>query len=82
MHSYFCHFFSFHFESFGNETVFDFCPEHVESSGDRKEKPSSADRRTESPYMNNRESLSSQQPLTNKLMAPGKLNHTIQESTN
>lgn len=47
--------------------------EHVESSGDRKEKPSSADRRTESPYTNNRESLSSQQPLTNKLMVSGEL---------
>lgn len=50
---------------FGNRTFFDFCLKHVESSGDRKEKPSSADRHTDSPYINNRESLSSQQPLTN-----------------
>lgn len=31
----------------------------VDSSGDRIEKPSSADHRTDSPYTNNRESISS-----------------------
>lgn len=36
------------------------------SSNERKERPSSADRRTESPYApNNRESIQSQQPAPN-----------------